>query len=119
MKGFRLYLLVLVGTTAAALSLDWAKTLAELHVPHPVLAAAYFLLVKVISDLIMALASSPKPSPIFYGEYVSDLAFYAGLGVVAGIGIDLAAPLLRGRANPAAVAVLANLGIILLGGTRR
>ncbi|HCC33742.1 MAG TPA: hypothetical protein DEQ28_07605 [Clostridiales bacterium] len=119
MKGFRLHLFILVGTTAAALSLDWGKTLAGLRLPAPILAAVYFLLVKVISDLILALASSRERSPIFYGDYAIDLAFYAVLGVAAAIGIEVAATVLRGRANPAAVAVLANLGIIVLGGTRR
>ncbi len=119
MKGLPLYLLIFAGTTAAALSLEWVKTMTEIQLPVPVLAAAYFLLVKVIGDLILTLASNRERSPLFYGEYALDLAFHAGLGVAAGIGIDTAAALLRGRAHPAAVAVLANLGIILLGGARR
>ena len=119
MKGFRLHLLILAGTTAAVLSFDWAKTLAGFRLPDPLLVAAYFLLVKVISDLILALASSRERLPTFYGEYAIDLAFYAVLGVAATAGIEVAAAVLRGRANPAAVAILANFGIIILGGARR
>jgi hypothetical protein len=119
MRGLRLHLLILVGTTAVALSLDWAKTLAGFRLPDPLLAPVYFLLVKVTSDLIMALAFRREHSPIFYGEYAIDLAFYAGLGVAAAIGIEVAAAVLRGRANPAAVAVLANFGILVLGRVRR
>jgi hypothetical protein len=119
MKGLPLYLLIFVGTTAAALSLDWVKTMAAIEAPVPVLTAVYFLVVKVIGDLILTLASNRERSLLFYGEYALDLAFHAGLGAAAGIGIDTAATFLRGRADPAAVAVLANLGIILLGGTRR
>jgi len=114
-----LYLWTLLGTAAVAAMVDWMRALFVPGLSGWAATTAYFVLVKLTGDLIRGLAASRPGGTAFYADRLGELVFFALLGVVAAVAIDITGKLLGARANPAAVAVVAHLGILMLGGDGR
>lgn len=119
MKGTRLYLLILLGTTAVATAADWLKVLLVPGLPRWAGTVIFFLLVKTTGDLIRGAAAPRVRATAFFADFLAELAFFAGLGLVAALAIGVIGELVGARANPAMVAVLVYLGILILEGGRR
>lgn len=119
MKGIRLYLLVLLGIAAVAATADWLRALLAPESPLWMATVVFFILVKATGDLIRATASPRERATAFFTDFLADLAYFVALGLVAALAIELIGGLVGARANPALVAVLAYLGIMILGGDRR
>ncbi|MDQ7794606.1 MAG: hypothetical protein RDU89_09375 [bacterium] len=115
----RVYLLVLVGTAAVAATADWLGAILIPGSPRWAHGVAFFLLVKLTGDLIRGLAEPRAQLTAFWAERLAEMAFFAGLGLVAAWAADVAGAVLGARANLAAVAVLAHLGVLFLGGEKR